>query len=166
MRFHVVLAVALVVAGCGSGGESGRNAKSSGEASTAAAPRVEKCVERFFARATSDALTEREVRRYIEGTYCSAFERKGWVYEDGTLSIAAYLFLAQGGSEECASAEGGEGDTVPCGELRAVGPVVLDCAVLHVVRREEVQQYVRDLERHREVSCDDGTPLGRLGAVS
>jgi hypothetical protein len=166
MRFPVVLAVALVVAGCGSSGESGENAASSGEASTAAAPRVEKCVERLLARATSDALTETEVRRYIEGTYCSPFEREGWVYEDGTLSIAAYLFLARGSSEECATAEVGEGETVPCGELPGDGPVVLDCAVLHAVRREEAQQYVRELERHREVSCDDGTPLERLGAVS
>ena len=161
MRFPVVLAAALVVAGCGSSGDSGGNPASSGEATTAANPRVEKCVELFFARATSDEI---EVRRYIEGTYCSRFERKGWVYEDGTLSIAAYLFLAGGGSEKCASAEAA--DTVPCGEPPGEGPVVLDCAVLHVVRREEVQRYVRELERHREVSCDDGTPLERLGAVS
>ena len=166
MRFPVVLAVALVVAGCGSSGESGGNAASSGEASTAAAPRVEKCVERFIARATSDASTETEVRRYIERTYCSPFEREGWVYEDGTLSIAAYLFLARGGSEDCASADGGQGETVSCGELPADTAIVLDCAVLHVVRRDEVQHYVRELERHREVSCDDGTPLERLGAVS
>jgi hypothetical protein len=164
MRFPVVLAAALVVAGCGSSGDSGGNPASSGEATTAAGPRVEKCVELFFARATSNALTESEIRRYVEGTYCSPFERKGWVYEDGTLSIAAYLFLARGGSEECASEA--EGDTVPCGEPPGEGPVVLDCAVLHVVRREEVQRYVRELERHREVSCDDGTPLERLGAVS
>jgi hypothetical protein len=160
MRFSVVLAVALVAAGCGSSGESG------GNASTVAAPRVEKCVERFLARATSDASTETEVRRYIDGTYCSPFEREGWVYEDGTLSIAAYLSLARGGSEACASADGGVTDTAACSELPADASVVLDCAVLHVVRREEVQQYVRELERDREVSCDDGTPLERLGAES
>jgi hypothetical protein len=166
MRLSVVLAVALVVAGCGSSGESGGNAVSSGGASTVAAPRVEKCVERFVARATSDASTETDVRRYIEGTYCSPFEREGWVYEDGTLSIAAYLSLAGGGSEACASGEAGATETASCGELPADASVVLDCAVLHVVRREDVQRYVRELERHHEVSCDDGTPLEHLGAAS
>lgn len=163
MRVPVVLAALLIAAGCGSSGESGGNAASSDEASSAAALRVEKCVERFLARATSD---ETDVhRRYIEDTYCSPFEREGWVYEDGTLSIAAYLFVARGYSEECATSEGGEGDTVPCAALPADEPVVLDCGLLHLVRREEVQQYVQELERHREVSCDDGTPLERLGAV-
>ena len=57
-------------------------------------------------------------------------------------------------------------DTSACSELPDEASVVLDCAVLHVVRREEVQQYVRELERDREVSCDDGTPLERLGAAS
>jgi len=164
MRFLVVLAAALVVGGCGSSGDSDGSPASSGEAATAAGSRVEQCVERFVARATSDALNESEVRRYIEGTYCSPFERKGWVYEDGTLSIAAYLLLGLGGSEACASAEA-DRDTDPCGDPPDDELVVLDCAVLHVVRREEVQQYVRDLERNREVSCDDGTPLERLGAV-
>jgi hypothetical protein len=160
MRFSIVLAVALVAAGCGSSGQSG------GNASTVAAPRVDKCVERFLARATLDASTNTEVRRYIEGTYCSPFERKGWVYEDGTLSIAAYLSLARGDSEACASADGGMTDTAACSELPADASVVLDCAVLHVVRREEVQQFVRELERDRDVSCDDGTALERLGAAS
>ena len=166
MRFPVALAAALVVAGCGSSGDSGGNPPAGGEATTAAGSRVEECVERFFALATSDAATETGVRRYIEGTYCSPFERKGWVYEDGTLSIAAYLSLARGGSEACESADGGVSDTVACSELPADASLVLDCAVLHVVRREEVQQYVRELERDREVSCDDGTPLEHLGAAS
>src|SRR5215218_6836496 len=143
MRVPVVLAVFLIAAGCGSSGESGGDAASSGGASSAAALRVEKCVERFLARATSD---DAAVRHYAEDTYCSPFEREGWVYEDGTLSIAAYLFVARGYSEECASSDGGEGDTVPCPDDE---PVVLDCGVLHLVRRGEVQQYVRELERHR-----------------
>ena len=123
-------------------------------------------VRRAVLGATSDASSETEVRRYIDGTYCSPFEREGWVYDDGTLSIAAYLSLARDGSEACASADGGVSDTAACSELPADASVVLDCAVLHVVRREEVQQYVRELERDREVSCDDGTPLERLGAAS
>jgi hypothetical protein len=162
MRLLVVLSAALVVAGCGAGREPGGNAGSSINGSTTAEPRVERCVERFFAQATSDASTEVNVRRYIERTYCSPLERQGWVYEDGTLKIGAYLFLVKGGSEGCVS----DGATVSCDEPPADASVVLDCAVLHVVRRNEVQQYVKELERHHEVSCDDGTPIERLGAVS
>ena len=59
-------------------------------------PPAKKCVDRFAARATSNASTGTQVRRYIEGTYCSPFEREGWVYEDGTLKIAAYLSSGTG----------------------------------------------------------------------
>jgi hypothetical protein len=63
------------------------------------------------------------------------------------------------------TAEAGEGgETVPCEELEGDGPLLLDCAILHLVRRGEVREYVEKLERSREVSCDDGTPLARLGA--
>ena len=50
MRLLVVLSAALVVAGCGAGRESGGNAGSSIKGSTTAEPRVERCVERFFAQ--------------------------------------------------------------------------------------------------------------------
>src|SRR5918999_1090351 len=119
MRLLVVLSVALVVAGCSSDRESGGNAGSSVKGSSATAPRVERCVERFFAQATSDASTEANVRRYIERMYCSPFAGQGWVYEDGTLNIAAYLFLAEGGSGERVD----DGETVPCNELPADGSV-------------------------------------------
>lgn len=167
VRFRIVLAVVvIVIAGCGSGEDTGRDA-GSGDISADAASRLERCVERFLERAASDGLAEADVRRYVESTYCSRFEREGWIYEDGSLSIAAQVALADSGSsEECVTAKAGEeAETVPCEELEgADGPLVLDCAILHVVRWGEVQAYVEELERRREVSCDDGTPLDRLGA--
>jgi hypothetical protein len=39
---------------------------------------------------------------------------------------------------------------------------VLDCGLLHLVRRNEVQTYLEELGR--PVECDDGTPLDQLGA--
>jgi hypothetical protein len=167
VRARVVIAVVLVVvAGCGSGGDAGENS-GSGDGSAEAASRIERCVERFLERAASDGLSEEEVRQYIESAYCSRFEREGWIYDDGTLSITAHVvFVEAGSAEECVTAESGEeAETVPCEELEGGdGPLVLDCATLHVVRRSEVRDYVEELERSREVSCDDGTPLDRLGA--
>jgi hypothetical protein len=52
--------------------------------------------------------------------------------------------------------------TIPCEELDR-GPKVLDCAILHHVRRSEVRKYVEDVERERDVRCDDGTAVGALG---
>jgi hypothetical protein len=157
--------ILFVVAGCGSGEDAGQDAGAIGDTAAEAASRVERCVERFLERAASDGLAEADVRRYVEGTYCSRFEREGWVYEDGTLSIAAYVGFAESGSEECERAEvGEEAETGPCEELEGDGPLVLDCAILHLVPRGEVREYVGELERSREVSCDDGTPLDRLGA--
>jgi hypothetical protein len=168
VRLRVALAVILVIAaGCGSGEDAGQNAGASGDPSAEAVPRLERCVERFLERAESDGLAEADVRLYIESTYCSRFEREGWIYDDGTLSIAAYLYFEEGGAEECVTAEAGEEtETVPCEELEGGGdgPLSLDCAILHVVRRDEVREYVAELERSREVNCDDGTPLDRLGA--
>jgi hypothetical protein len=164
VRLRVALAVILfVVAGCGSGEDADQDAGGSGDASAEAAARVERCVERFLESAAPDESEEADVRRYIESTYCSRFERGGWVYEDGTLSIAAYRAVAEG--YECATAEAGEeAVTIPCEELEGGdGPLVLDCAILHLVPRDEVREYVGELERSREVSCDDGTPLDRLG---
>ncbi|MGH3037321.1 MAG: hypothetical protein ACRDMU_09085 [Gaiellaceae bacterium] len=159
------MVLVIVIAGCGSGEDTGQNAGGSGGASVEAASRVERCVERFLERAASDGLAETDVRRYIEATYCSRFEREGWIDDDGTLSIAAHLAFEEGGSEECVTAEAGEeAETVSCEELEGSdGPLLLDCAILHLVRRSEVQEYLEELEQRREVSCDDGTPLDRLG---
>jgi hypothetical protein len=149
-------AILLVVAGCGSGEDASEDA---------AAARIEGCVERFLERAESADLSEADVRRYLESTYCTPFEREGWIYEDGTLSIAAHVALEESVSEECVRAESdGETETVPCEELEAGGPLQLDCAILHLVPRDEVRAYLAELERSREVSCDDGTALDQLGA--
>jgi hypothetical protein len=41
---------------------------------------------------------------------------------------------------------------------------MLDCGLLDLVRRSEVSEYVSELQRGRDVRCDDGTPLDLLGA--
>jgi hypothetical protein len=168
VRLRVALAVILFsVAGCGSGEDPGQDAGAGVDGSSEATSRVERCVGRFLERAASDGLAEADARRYIESTYCSRFEREGWIHDDGTLSIAAHVaFVESGSSEQCGTAEvGEEAMTVPCEELEGGdGPLLLDCAILHLVRRGEVREYVGELERSREVSCDDGTPLERLGA--
>ena len=106
--------------------------------------------------------TRAQARRYVKTTYCARFEKRGWIYDDGTLSIGAQV--GQSGSEICSSL-GGETRTVSCEELRRRDQhVVLDCGLLHIVRRSEVRKYVEELQRNHEVSCDDGTPLDKLGA--
>ena len=157
MRPRLALAaILIVVAGCGPGEDASEDA---------AAARVERCVDRFLEQAESADLSESDVERYLESTYCTPFEREGWIYEDGTLSIAAHVALEESGSEECVKAESEGGtETVPCEELEAGGPLELDCAILHLVPRDEVREYLAELEQSREVSCDDGTALDRLGA--
>ncbi|MGH7717568.1 MAG: hypothetical protein ACREON_01820 [Gemmatimonadaceae bacterium] len=59
-------------------------------------------------------------------------------------------------------ADGGT-ETVPCEELEGDGLLELDCAILHLVPRNEVRAYLGELEGSREVSCD-GTALDQLGA--
>jgi hypothetical protein len=147
---RLVAAAMLLVAGCGSNGESEGSADS----------RIEKCTQRFLTRTESETA---EVRRYVETTYCAAFDRRGWIHDDGTLSIAAYT---DSGSEACGRAElGGTPKTVPCDEVEgAQSPEVLDCALLDLVRKDEVTEYLEDLQRTREVRCDDETPLDDLGA--
>jgi hypothetical protein len=153
------LVLLVVAAGCGS---------SASESKTDEA-RVERCTERLFERARFDESSEasREwTRRYIERTYCARFEREGWVYGDGALRIDAHLWLESGYACAAATAEpGGETRTVPCAELdEGQGPPVLDCAILHHVRRSEVRAYVAELKGDsRPVECDDGAPLDELG---
>ena len=152
-----VAAIVAVVAGCGGEDDAERAAP---PASSSGA--VEKCVGRFLARVDpeveADAGAE-ALRAYIEETYCGTFARRGWVYDDGALSIEAHRWLEEG--SECAEAEaGGTAKTVPCEEAE---DGVIDCALLHHVRRSEVKAYVAETARAGDVECDDGTPLDELG---
>jgi len=104
-----------------------------------------------------------EVRRYATKAYCEPFDKRGWVYRNGTLSIDAYRYVKDSGT--CSTAAPGQpAQTMPCEELEAGGPLTLDCAILHQVPRAEVRTYVAKVRRNREVRCDDDTPLSELGA--
>ena len=148
-------------------GEEKSGQARSADAATASSP-VERCTERLLRRVRPEDAERAEARRYVRVTYCARFAERGWVYDDGTLSIAAHRWLEESGSEECASAAPGEPvETVPCEELEpAAGPRRIDCALLHHVRRSEVRSYLAQLRRERDVECDDGTPLAELGTPS
>ncbi len=159
MRAYVAVLLCAVLAGCGgsSTGEARDGAPTSKEASAASPPKVERCVDRLLARSPTNELSAEQLRRYIETTYCRPFATKGWVYEDGALSIGAHESLQAEGT--CVGGEIGRPErTLPCGV-----DAVLDCALLHHVRRREVRAYVEKLRRGSEVECDDGTPVERLG---
>ena len=160
------LAIALLVVALAGCGGTGTEAGGTDHRSSAASDRIERCTERFLERVQGEDASTEETRRYVEATYCAPFAERGWVYEDGTLSIAAHTWLIEGSSEECASAGADEpAQTVPCEELEPTGGIqVLDCAILHQVRRSEVRVYLEQLQRKHEVECDDGTPVGELGA--
>jgi hypothetical protein len=103
--------------------------------------RVDACADRMLERvrpADVRNVGEDDLRRYVETTYCERFADNGWVHEDGSLKLDAYRWGSSGGEDP-----------------------VLDCALLHHVRRDEVQAYVRRLDRPE---CDDGTPVADLGA--
>jgi hypothetical protein len=152
-----VAAILVAAAGCSSDGDE----PSGDEPAAAARSRVERCTERILRRAKH--ATRPEVERYVRLTYCAPFAGEGWVYEDGTLRIDAHVHLENSGT--CGTAKAGEPmRTVPCEQLDRGGPKILDCALLHHVRRGEVQRYVEEVAPGREVRCDDGTPLAKLGA--
>jgi hypothetical protein len=150
------LASALIfaaVAGCTVNGD---------ESSAPATPtsRVERCTDRLVARADLEDASDPErqaTRRYARLTYCAPFEREGWIYDDGALRIDAYLHVRRGGAcvQEPPRA-------VRCGNVVDDGPI-LDCALLHHVRRSEVRSYLAHDPAEREKRCDDGTPLDELG---
>ena len=105
------------------------------------------------------------MRRYAKNTYCAPFEQKGWVYDDGALSIAAQTWLDNG--EECETevavtgaeeSDRGPTQTIPCLQTNSI-----DCAFLHHVRQTEVMAYIAERQRDGDVHCDDGTPLEELG---
>ncbi|MGZ4357296.1 MAG: hypothetical protein ACXVRU_10840 [Gaiellaceae bacterium] len=159
-----IVLFAAVLAGCGTGSGERRNGAMSPERdSTAAAAHIEKCVDGFLSRSTTSGGSEQQVRRYIRDTYCAPFEQNGWVYDDGALSIAAQKWLDNGG--KCATASDTEpARTVPCEQMnRDTATRIIDCALLHHVRRTEVMAYVAELQRDGDVHCDDGTPLEELG---
>jgi hypothetical protein len=140
VRTLVTTALLVALAGCGS---------SAGESS-----QVDRCVDRLLARADATDTA----RLYARNAYCEPFASRGWVYEDGALSIDAQHWLVEGGSEECESAANNDGqsETVPCEQSS-----VIDCALLQHVRRSEAQDYLATLGR--DVECDDGTPVEQLG---
>lgn len=171
VRFYVaVLIFAATVGACGSG-NGGRRAEtpSSVRTSPAANSRVERCVDRLLEHATTQDLPDKEIaRRYVRNTYCARFEEEGWIYEDGALRIAAQTWLEDGGT----CARGGAGEpggagkptaTVPCEPERRGGVRMLECALLRIVRRSEVSDYIDQLRTKGAVECDDGTAISELG---
>jgi hypothetical protein len=155
MRVGLAIIVLLALAGCTSG------EKKAAQSEAKVAPRVQRCTQRVLDRVGRESGAE--TRTYVESTYCAPFARKGWVYADGTLSIDAHLYLLTAGTcAEETSQPGGSTTTIPCDPADMLDP--LDCAILHYVRRNEVRAYIRKLERSQSVSCDDGTPLDKLGA--
>ena len=161
----VVLPILVLAFAAGCGGED-RDDAAPEPASGSSASAVAKCVDRFLARVDPDVEADVDadaLRRYLEETYCERFARRGWVYEDGALSIDAYRSVEAGVGEDCGEAEAdGTTKTVPC-DASAAEDGVLDCALLHHVRRSQVQAYLAELARAREVECDDGTAPEELG---
>jgi hypothetical protein len=141
---------AAVLAGCGTSDSAQRDAH------------VNKCAERLLSRSTTSGDGE-AVRRYVEDTYCTRFERHGWIYDDGALSIGAQKWLDNAGT--CTKISSDEpARTVPCEKAdRETATGTIDCALLHHIRRAEVVTYVAELQRDGDVHCDDGTPLDELG---
>jgi hypothetical protein len=153
----VTVAAALLLAGCGSAG---------GHSQELAAA-TERCTDRFLATAKpASSATSLDPQRYVERTYCGPFAREGWVYDDGALSIEAHEWLIKGytSSRGCAVASppGSTTETTPCQPGHETG-APLECAILHVVRKREVEEYVARLRKHGTVACDDGTSLDELG---
>jgi uncharacterized protein YjhX (UPF0386 family) len=154
MRIGLAIAVLLVLAGCG--GE-----EKAAQPTVEASPRAARCTQRILDRVSGD--NGAEARAYIDRAYCVPFDRKGWVYADGTLSIDAHLYLLNSGVCSAGTSDpGGSTTTTPCSPADLLDP--LECAVLHYVRKDEVRAYIRKLKRKQSVSCDDGTPLDKLGA--
>jgi hypothetical protein len=161
--FLAVLIFAAIVSACGSG-NGGRRVEtaSSTHTSPAAKSRVEHCVDRLMQHSTEAAVNKRIARRYVRNTYCARFEEEGWVYEDGALRIAAQTWLDSGAT--CARSGAGEPTrTVPCEPEVRGGFRVVECALLRIVRRSEVSDYIERLRAKGPVQCDDGTAISDLG---
>ena len=144
----LVLLGLVVLTGCGS--------TEKGEAGDS--PLVAQCVHRMLERAQGEP--KRLVREYLRRTYCEPFAKSGWVHADGTISIRAHEWLLGAGT--CEKAD--NTTTLPCDSRTEQEAPLLECGLLHFVRRSEVRPYLADLQRRRgKVSCDDGTPLDELG---
>ena len=158
MRIGLAIAVLLALTGCG--GE-----KQAAQPTIEVSPRAALCTQRILDRVSGD--NGDNARAYIERVYCVPFDRKGWVFADGRLSIAAHLYVLNSGTCEESTGSGSSTTTTsitttPCDPADLLDP--LECAVLHYVRKNEVRAYIRKLQRKQSVSCDDGTPLDTLGA--
>ena len=88
VRVGVLLAIALLLTACSSG--DGRKAITDATPSS----RSKQCTARLLAGIKGNRGPI--VQRYIQRTYCDRFARHGWVYEDGTLSIKAHLWVMNG----------------------------------------------------------------------
>jgi hypothetical protein len=108
-----------------------------------------------------NAGTDAQARLYVRDTYCARFDENGWVYKDGAVSIDAQKWLDA--ASACAASQAGDPVTTVCTTTEAVGTRVLDCALLHIVRRSEVRDYIDRLKTNGPVECDDGTTLDDLG---
>lgn len=162
--YFAVLILAATVSACSSGNGGRRAETPSGvQASSSTNRRVERCVDRLLQHGRAQDLHNKELaRRYVRRTYCARFEGEGWVYEDGALSIAAQTWLEHGGT--CATSSAGEpAKTVPCEPERRGGVRIIECALLRVIRRSEVRDYIEQLRTEGPIECDDGTAIAELG---
>jgi hypothetical protein len=162
LTYALVLFAAFLSA-CGSVDNRGEGAASTSTGGDASRSRVERCVDRLMEWNASgvNAGINAQARRYVRDTYCARFDENGWVYADGALSIEAQKWLDAGAT--CAASQAGDpGTTAPCTTTEA-GAQVLDCALLHIVRRNEVRGYIDRLKTNGSVECDDGTAPDDLG---
>jgi len=123
-----------------------------------ASGRVGRCTERLMRVAEVGDYPRAALERYVERSYCSPFDERGWVYPDGKFKLAAYT---QSGTCSRQSASGGPSRRVRCDQIEHG---VLDCGLLRFVRRREAQRYIERLRRRESVECDDKTPLEKVGA--
>jgi hypothetical protein len=149
-RVVILLGLVVLAAGCGSNDD---------EPSAAAESPVEKCATRVLERAQGSDTAD--VKRYARST-CQQFHKRGLVHEDGTLKIA----VVESGSSKskdsapmCAAPTPGE-PTRSCPDT----PSILDCGLLDLVRRAEVQAYLDERRRQGPVQCDDGRSVDELGS--
>ena len=62
-----------------------------------------------------------------------------------------------------AEAKGSQRERCRVNQSDAGGVQIIECALLRVIRRSEVIDYIEQLRKQRPVECDDGTAIGELG---